>query len=311
MKPFRKNVAIAVDGGGIRGVIVTRALMKLEAAMAKPVNQIFSLSAGTSTGSIISAGIAAGLNATQMYELYIQLGATIFRKTWRSLLWPLTRYRYSHEPLAQALYGVFGDKLMGEFWSQTPQVDVVITTFDILLNKTCFVKPWKQEYKDWTVINALLASSSVPTYFPVVDGRLVDGGVGSYANPCYLAAYEAQFCLNWKPEETTLISLGTGRGPADVKPGQPARLWPWQWITPTLDAFLNSADDQQVHLVETFFDKLDFRRFQVDLRENIAMDDPGAIPLLSTYGDKMGQLILRDQFDTAMGVQPEHLLQVP
>jgi len=30
MKPFRKHVAIAVDGGGIKGVIVTRALAILE-----------------------------------------------------------------------------------------------------------------------------------------------------------------------------------------------------------------------------------------------------------------------------------------
>ena len=139
----------------------------------------------------------------------------------------------------------------------------------------------------------------------------MDGGVGSYANPCYLAAYEAQFCLNWKPEETTLISLGTGRGSAPVKPGQPAKLWPWQWITPTLDAFLSSADDQQVHLVETFFAKIDFRRFQVDLPEDIAMDDPSAIPHLAYYGDKMGVMILLDQFDTAMGVLPEKIIESP
>ena len=311
MKPFRKNVAIAIDGGGIRGVIVTRALMKLEAALAKPVSEIFKLSAGTSTGSIISAGIGAGLTAAQMYDLYVQLGDTIFRKSWRTLLWPLTRYRYPHEPLAQALFSVFGDRTMADFWTQTPRFDVVITAFDMLLNKTCFVKPWKQEYKDWTVINALLASSSVPTYFPVVDGRLVDGGVGSYANPCYLAAYEAQFCLHWNPEETTLISLGTGRGPASVKPGQPAKFWPWQWINPTLGAFLSSADDQQVHLVETFFEKIDFRRFQVDLRETLEMDDPSAIPLLANYGDKMGQMILRDQLDTAMGILPEQIIFTP
>ena len=304
MKPFRKNVAIAIDGGGIRGVIVTRALMKLEAALTTPVSQIFQLSAGTSTGSIISAGTGAGLTAAEMYDLYVRLGESIFRKSWRTLIWPLTRYRYPHEPLMQALYNVVGDMTMGDFWKKNPKFDIVITSFDLILNKTRFIKPWKEEYRDWPVISAVLASSSVPTYFPVVDGRLVDGGVGSYANPCYLAAYEAQFCLNWNPDETTLISLGTGRGPAAIKPGQPARFWPWQGLTPTLGAFLSSADDQQVHLVETFFIRLDFRRYQVDMREDIAMDDPSTIPLLATYGDKMGQMILRDQFDTAMGVLP-------
>ncbi len=33
MRPFRKNVAIAIDGGGIRGVIVTKALSMLEARL--------------------------------------------------------------------------------------------------------------------------------------------------------------------------------------------------------------------------------------------------------------------------------------
>lgn len=307
MKPLRKNVAIAIDGGGIRGVIVTRALMKLEAVLEKPVNQIFQLSAGTSTGSIISTGIGAGLSAAQIYQLYIQLGETIFKKSWRTFFWPLTRYRYPHEPLAQALQSVVGDMTMGDFWAQNPPFDVVITAFDLILNKTRFIKPWKEEYKPWPVISAVLASSSVPTYFPVVDGRLVDGGVGSYANPCYLAAYEASFCLRWKPEETTLISLGTGREPLTTQPGQPARFWAWDWIEPTLGAFLSSADDQQVHLVETFFDKLDFRRFQVDLREKINMDDPAAIPLLVSYGEKMGQMILRDQYDNAMGITPHQI----
>lgn len=307
MKPFRKNVAIAVDGGGLRGVIVTRALMKLEAALGKPVSQIFQLGAGTSTGSIISAGIGAGLSATQMYDLYTLLGDKIFKKSWRNYFWPLVRYRYSNTPLVDALFEIFGERVMGDFWNQEQPFDIVITSFDLLLNRTRFIKPWKDEYKTWPVVTAVLASSSVPTYFPVVDGRLVDGGVGSYANPCYLAAYEARFCLHWKPEETTLISLGTGRAPNPVKEGQAASFWPWNWIGPTLGAFLSSADDQQVRLVETFFEELDFRRFQVDLQENIEMDDPAALPALSAYGDKMGGMILRDNFDAAMAIMPEQI----
>jgi predicted acylesterase/phospholipase RssA len=311
MKPFRKNVAIAIDGGGIRGVIVTRALMKLETALAKPVDQIFQLTAGTSTGSIIATGIAAGLSAEKMFNLYVELGDTIFKKSWRSMLWPLTRYRYPSEPLAQALYNALGDINMSDIWDRNPPIDLVITTFDLLLNKTRFIKPWKQEYRDWPVLSSVLASSAVPTFFPVVDGRLVDGGVGSYANPCYLAAYEASFCLHWKPEETTLISLGTGRDPTSLQPGQPDRFWPWNWINPILGAFLSSADNQQVHLVETFFEKLDFRRFQIDLKEPIQMDDPRSIPELSNYGDKMGAMILRDQFDSAQGIKPEQILYKP
>ncbi len=303
MRKFRKNVAIAIDGGGIRGVIVTRALTMLEKHLRKPVHYIFRLAAGTSTGSIISAGIGAGLSAAQLHQLYISLGGAIFKKSWRTSLWPLTRYRYQHSPLAKALYEQIGARKMSDFWTTTPRTDVVITAFDLLANKTCFIKPWKREYADWPVIMAVLASSSVPTYFPVVAGRYVDGGVGSYANPCYLAAYEALFCLNWDPWDTTLISLGTGRDPQAVKPGQPSRFETWDWLTPTLDAFLASAGDQQVHLVETFFKGLDFRRFQVNLDEAIPMDDPRQIPKLIEYGEKMGEMILNDQTDEAMGVK--------
>jgi uncharacterized protein len=305
MKPFRKNVAIAIDGGGIRGVIVTKALSLLETQLGKPVHDIFRLAAGTSTGSIISAGIGSGLSAAQMHQLYISLGETIFKKSWRTFFWPLTRYRFPHEPLAKALREHLGDKKMGDFWSADPPTDVVITTFDILANKTCFVKPWKREYKYWPVIRAVLASSSIPTYFPVVAGRYVDGGVGSYANPCYLAAYEARFCLNWNPLETTLISLGTGRDPKTVKAGQPERFMAWEWLTPTLDAFLSSAADQQVHLVETFFKDIDFRRFQVDLKESLPLDDPRQVPRLEEYGILMGKMIMADQYDRSLRVTPE------
>jgi predicted acylesterase/phospholipase RssA len=305
MKPFRKNVAIAIDGGGIRGVIVTKALSLLETQLGKPVHDIFRLAAGTSTGSIISAGIGSGLSAAQMHQLYISLGETIFKKSWRTFFWPLTRYRFPHKPLAKALREHLGDKKMGDFWSADPPTDVVITTFDILANKTCFVKPWKREYKYWPVIRAVLASSSIPTYFPVVAGRYVDGGVGSYANPCYLAAYEARFCLNWNPLETTLISLGTGRDPKTVKAGQPERFMAWEWLTPTLDAFLSSAADQQVHLVETFFKDIDFRRFQVDLKESLPLDDPRQVPRLEEYGILMGKMIMADQYDRSLRVTPE------
>ncbi len=132
MKPFRKNVAIAIDGGGIRGVIVTRALSMLERHLKIPVHNVFRLAAGTSTGSIISAGIGAGLTAAQLHRLYISLGDTIFKKSWRTFFWPLTRFRYPHEPLATALHEYIGDKKMGDFWTATPPTDVVITTFDLL-----------------------------------------------------------------------------------------------------------------------------------------------------------------------------------
>jgi hypothetical protein len=302
MKPFRKNVAIAIDGGGIRGVIVTKALSFLEQAVGKNIHQIFRLACGTSTGSIISAGIGCGLTASEMYDLYVELGKKIFPRNWRTFFFPLTRYRYENTPLVKALHDVLGDKKMGDFWSDDPQTDVVITTFDLVDNHTRFIKPWKEEYQEMPVVQAVLASSSVPTYFPVVKGRFVDGGVGAYANPCYLAAYELKYVLDWNPAETTLISLGTGRDPHLLSPGQADSFWAWDWLDPALGAFLQSADDQQVHLVQTFFEDLDFRRFQVNLRQPIEMDDPSKVEVLSGYGEELGNMILNDLTDSAQQV---------
>ncbi len=219
-------------------------------------------------------------------------------------MFPLSRYRYPHAPLEAALREQLDDVKMKDLWADLRLTDLVITSFDLLKNKTLFIKPWKLQYQDWLLRYAVLASSCVPTYFPPVDGRDVDGGVGSYANPCYIAAYELSFCLGWDPAETTLVSLGTGRTPDLLKPGQPDRLYSWDWTDPILEAFLNSASDQQVRLVHTFFKQLDFRRFQVDLRDNLEMDDISRIPDLIEYGTQMGNMILNDELDRALTLRP-------
>lgn len=118
-----------------------------------------------------------------------------------------------------------------------------------------------------------------------------------------LAAYEMEFCLNWDPAETTLISLDTGRSPHTLQTGDADKLWAWNWLEPVLDAFTHSASDQQVHLVQTFFEQLDFRRFQVDLREPISMDEAKKIPELVAYGKELGRKILHDETDGAQQTQ--------
>ena len=138
----------------------------------------------------------------------------------------------------------------------------------------------------------------------------IDGCVGSYANPCYIAAYESRFCLGWKASDTTLISIGTGRDPNILKPGDASKFMPRQWISPVIGAFLQTADDQQVHLVNTFFEELDFRRFQVDFSESIKSDDPGEIPKLAEYGEELGRKIINDETDLALDVKVDTVKRV-
>jgi len=302
MIPFRKNVAIAIDGGGLRGAIVTQALAVLEDYLRKPLHDIFRLAVGTSTGSIISAGIGAGLTGRQMTRLYREIGSSIFPSTWRKWFFPFTSHRYPAGPLSRALNKHFGSMKMSEFWIAPKPIDVVITSYDLAENRTRFVKPWKEEYQGWAVSQAVRSSCTVPTYFPLVENRFIDGGVGAYSNPCYVAAYEARECLNWDPQETTLISIGTGRGTYVYNARQTARLKAWDWIGKSTDIFLQSAYDQQVHLVETHFKGLDFRRFQIDLQEKIEMDDAGQMEKLVAYGTTLGRMIVNDQADPIQGI---------
>jgi len=57
MQDFREHVAISIDGGGIKGLIVAKALQILEEHLDQSLHDTFRLTAGTSTGAIIAAGL--------------------------------------------------------------------------------------------------------------------------------------------------------------------------------------------------------------------------------------------------------------
>ncbi len=125
----------------------------------------------------------------------------------------------------------------------------------------------------------------------------MDGGVGAFGNPAFIAAYEARFGLGWKPEETTLISIGTGKPTSSGLPiGAPDKFISFQWLAPLFDAMMSDANDQQSRIVDQLFGGIDFRRFQIPI-EPIAVDDIAALPRLLAYGDQLGQMILNDETD--------------
>ena len=73
---------LSIDGGGIRGIIPAYWLTRLEAELkAKAdltLHEVFDLFAGTSTGSIIAAGLAIGRSANEILKLYEEKGSKIF-----------------------------------------------------------------------------------------------------------------------------------------------------------------------------------------------------------------------------------------
>jgi uncharacterized protein len=103
---------LAIDGGGIRGVLALQFLLKIEGLLkSKAGRESFRLAdyfdyiAGTSTGAIIAAGLSMGLPVGDILTFYKAAGAEMFVKA--NLLQRL-KYKYEDEPLALKLKEVFG-----------------------------------------------------------------------------------------------------------------------------------------------------------------------------------------------------------
>lgn len=80
----------------------------------------------------------------------------------------------------------------------------------------------------------------------------------------------------------------------------------WDWIGRVFDVYMQSAYDQQVHLVEIYFKHLDFRHFQINLRDPIGMDVIHQIEHLVAYGARLSQMILNDKMDSSQGIIIKH-----
>src|SRR5262249_52012238 len=85
---------LALDGGGIRGIIPAMVLAKIEKLTGRPIADLFDLVAGTSTGGILALGLTIPKNpgaplysAQQFVEMYEREGPRIFpRPLLRKLL---------------------------------------------------------------------------------------------------------------------------------------------------------------------------------------------------------------------------------
>ena len=86
-----KYKILAIDGGGIRGIIPAMILAEIEKRTLKPISSLFDLIAGTSSGGILALGLTKpGLieafdgfpipeySAENLLQIYIEYGAEIF-----------------------------------------------------------------------------------------------------------------------------------------------------------------------------------------------------------------------------------------
>src|SRR4051812_13124758 len=110
---------LAIDGGGIRGLIPALVLAEVERRTGRHMAALTDLIAGTSTGGILACALAKPdpLPAEQIAGIYEQEGPKIFD---RSLLKTITSVdgnideRYDDKGLLAALRKYLGDATLGE-----------------------------------------------------------------------------------------------------------------------------------------------------------------------------------------------------
>lgn len=226
---------LSLDGGGIRGILTLEYLGAIETILATRFGRTdfrlcdyFDLIGGTSTGSIIAAGLACGMSVTELKKLYREIGKSVFDRSFfrKGILVP----KFPAEPLKVAL-----DQRLGATTSLDS--DDIRTGLMIMTKRLDTGSPWplnnhpnapyaEQDGK-LRLTDVVRASTAAPTYFEpqeikissrdgaIVDGCFVDGGVSPFNDPALQLLMVATLDghgFRWRPgkDKLLLISIGTG-----------------------------------------------------------------------------------------------------
>lgn len=275
-KPGPKKL-LAIDGGGIRGVLSLEVLARIEQLLQEKLGRddtfvladYFDYVAGTSTGAIIATGLSLGMRVSQLRDFYAQHGQAMFDAA--SVL-RLFHYKYEANKLAAKLQEVFGaDTTLGS--------DKLRTLLMLVMRNATTDSHWPvsnnphAKYNERTRPDCNLnlplwqlvrASTAAPTYFPPelveIGSReflFVDGGVTPYNNPAFLLFLMSTlepYRLMWPAgeQQMLLVSVGTGAAPdarVDLKPGSMNKLYSATSVPPAL--MFGSLNEQDM-LCRTF-----------------------------------------------------------
>lgn len=233
---------LAIDGGGVRGVIALQVLARLESLLRElsgnPAYRLcdyFDYIAGTSTGAIIATGLSFGMSVDDIFTIYRQRGHEIFTKAPFYRRW---YFRYEGAPFDRVLQEVFGtDTRLGS--------DKLRTLLMMVLRNASTDSPWPLSNNPLAKYNAadaktgesnldlklwqlVRASAAAPTFFPPVEILVgsrpflfVDGGVTPFNNPAFLLFLMATlpcYNLEWPSgtDRMLLVSVGTGVVPVNL-----------------------------------------------------------------------------------------------
>lgn len=201
-RPFR---ILCLSGGGTRGIFQARLLEMLEENHPGRLFEAFDLIAATSTGALVGLAVAADLPMSSVVRMYVEHAEEIFKPRRATSL--RKGGRYNQTTLCNLLEAQFGSQRLCELKTKVLIPASVVNTFE--------GRYFTKNDKEITVVEAALATSAAPTYFPPVvpqahDRGYMDGGL--WANdPSYLAFHYAVNSLGIPKESTRLISVGTGR----------------------------------------------------------------------------------------------------
>jgi hypothetical protein len=250
---------LALDGGGVRGVIALQALARVEALLrerhGRPdlvLADYFDLVGGTSTGSIIAAALALGREVAEVQEVYRTTGRRVFSRRrlrfWESL--------YDEKPLEEVLAAHFGDVALGDAALRTG-LCVVTKRADTNSTWPLLNHPGGRFYamnRRVRLRDAVRASVAAPVMFrprrvevaPGETGVFVDGAVSMANNPALLLLMVATFSgfpFRWPVGEDRLLllSVGTGRWERTSDPMAVAKASTLGWLSRVPDMLIADA----------------------------------------------------------------------
>jgi hypothetical protein len=218
LPPVRR--ILCLDGGGIMGTQPASFLAVLEDGLDRPIGAYFDLIAGTSTGGILAIGLALGLPAKHLLQLYVERGPYIFGQAGSPLpaflvqAWRKLRHvvapKHDAETLRQELEAVLGQRRIGDAHTR-----LLVPAWDpsyrsVYIFKTAHHPRLKTDYARLAV-DAAMATAAAPTYFKrhvtADQVGLLDGGVWAN-NPIAIAVVEAIALLGWPGSSLRVLSLG-------------------------------------------------------------------------------------------------------
>jgi uncharacterized protein len=268
---------LAIDGGGIRGLIPALVLAELERRSQRRTWQLFDMIAGTSTGGILACALCApeALPAAQLVALYEEEGPEIFDRSLFQRIRSadgLLDEKYDSAALDRALQRFLADKRLSE-----TRPDLIVPAYDTAAPGPYFFKSRKARESaedDFPLSVVARATSAAPTYFEAAEvgpRSLVDGGVFA-VNPAMSAFAEV---LRFQPTaDITLVSLGTGERTRKRRFDEVKDWGLAEWARPILDVVFDGISDAVDYQLRQTLDERRYWRLQTELtRASDALDD--------------------------------------